>query len=274
MFSELSIETISRFSPVIVALLGATTAAFIYIINQFINVITTNTLDGRFKDKSNQLKLRFWFYTIGILMGTLVYIIYSFLLYPALHEYRNSILFISNAVIWFLLFVYFIITLIPIKPFKRLIKTNLHLKVFIFHILTSILLIFSISCEYIISKQYLAFFLNIPLLSFVFSVLYFFTLHKITTARNAKYEYDIQPISEETFNSVENLKYDYQMDENRLVFYKELDSNEKLFYVYDSSSKLYMKCKKSIKIEVTSELSKTPKTRGTRITINIERNSN
>ena len=148
-----------------------------------------------------------------------------------------------NAIIWFLLFIYFIITLIPIKPFKSIIKTNWHLKVFIFHILTSILLIFSISCEYIINKQYLAFFLDIPLLAFVFSLLYFFILHKITTARNTKYEYDIQPISEETFKSVANLKYDYQMDENRLVFYKELDSNEKLFYVYDSSSKLYMECK-------------------------------
>ena len=80
-------------------------------------------------------------------------------------------------------------------------------------------------------------------MAFVFSLLYFFILHKITTARNTKYEYDIQPISEETFKSVANLKYDYQMDENRLVFYKELDSNEKLFYVYDSSSKLYMECK-------------------------------
>ncbi|EJS11812.1 hypothetical protein IKS_05157 [Bacillus cereus VDM062] len=274
MFSGLSIETISKFSPVIVTLLGATTAAFIYIINQFINVATTNALDGRFKDKSNQFKLKFWSYTIGILMGTLVYIIYSFLLYPALHEYRNSILFTLNAIIWFLLFVYFIITLIPIKPFKSIIKTNWHLKVFIFHILTSILLIFSISCEYIINKQYLAFFLDIPLLAFVFSVLYFLTLHKITNARNAKYEYDIQPISEETFNLVENLKYDYQMDENRLVFYKELDSNEKLFYVYDSSSKLYMECKKLEETEITAEQPKTPKTRGTRITINIERNSN
>ncbi|MGO5009299.1 hypothetical protein [Bacillus wiedmannii] len=272
MFSELSIETISKFSPVIVALLGATTAAFIYIINQFINVATTNALDGRFKDKSNQLKLKFWSYTIGILIGTLVYIIYSFLLYPALHEYHNSILFILNAIIWFLLFVYFLITLIPIKPFKRIIKTNLHLKGFIFHVLTSILLIFSISCEYIISKQYLAFFLNIPLLAFLFSVLYFFTLHKITTARNAKYEYDIQPISEETFNSVANLKYDYQMDENRLVFYEEIESNEKLFYVYDSSSKLYMRCKKLVETEVTPE--QHPTTRRTSITINIERNSN
>ncbi|MFB5576636.1 hypothetical protein [Bacillus cereus] len=272
MFNELSIETISKFSPVIVALLGATTAAFIYIINQFINVATTNALDGRFKDKSNQLKLKFWSYTIGILMGTLVYIIYSFFLYPALHEYRNSIFFTLNAIIWFLLFVYFIITLIPIKPFKNIIKTNWHLKLFIFHILTSILLIFSISCEYIINKQYLAFFLDIPLLAFVFSVLYFLTLHRITNARTAKYEYDIEHISEETFNSVANLKYDYQMDENRLVFYEKLESNEKLFYVYDSSSKLYMKCKKLVETEVTPE--QAPKPRRTSITINIERNSN
>ncbi|HHT7180732.1 TPA: hypothetical protein ACTZ5A_005456 [Bacillus cereus] len=272
MFNELSIETISKFSPVIVALLGATTAAFIYIINQFINVATTNALDGRFKDKSNQLKLKFWSFTISILIGTLVYIIYSFLLYPALHEYRNSILFTLNAIIWFFLFIYFIVTLIPIKPFKRVIKTNWHLKGFIFHILTSIFLIFSISCEYIINKQYSAFLLSIPLLSFVFSILYFFTLHKITTARNAKYEYDIQPISEETFKSVANLKYDYQMDEHRSVFYKELNSNEKLFYVYDSSSKLYMECKKLTETEVTQE--QTSKPRRTSITINIERNSN
>lgn len=102
MFSDLSIETISEFSPVIVALLGATTATFIYIINQFINVLTTNALDERFKDKSNQFKLQFWFYTIGILMWTIVNFIYSFLLYPALHEYLNSSLFLLNSIIYFL----------------------------------------------------------------------------------------------------------------------------------------------------------------------------
>ncbi len=102
--------------------------------------------------------------------------------------------------------------------------------------------------------------------------MYFFTLHKIITARTTGY--DIQPISEDTFNLVNNLKYDYQMDENRLVFYEELKSNEKLFYVYNSSSEIYMKCKKIIKTEVTPEQSKPPKTRGTRITINIGRNSN
>ncbi|MDA1913644.1 hypothetical protein ACUXG3_004365 [Bacillus thuringiensis] len=273
MFSELSIETISKFSPVIVALLGAITAAFIYIINQFINVITTSPLDNYFKDKSNQFKLKFWFYTIGILMGTIVYFIYGILLYPALHEYRNSSLFILNALICFSLFIYFSITLIPIKLFKRIIKTKWHFNLFIFHVLTSILFFSSASWEYIVNEKYLDFLWNMPLVAFLFSLFYFFTLHKITTAKATKYEYDICPITEETFREIDNLKYDYQMDENRLVFYNELESSEKIFYVYDSSSKLYMECKKLVKTEITSEPKKVPKNRRTKITINIEKNS-
>ncbi|MCP9277393.1 MULTISPECIES: hypothetical protein [Bacillus cereus group] len=274
MFSGLSIETISKFSPVIVALLGAATATFIYITNQFINVRTTNALDERFKDKSNQFKLKFWFYTIGILMWTSVYFIYSLLLYPGLHEYRNSFLFLLNAIICLSLFVYFLITLIPIKPLKELIKSKWHFNLLIFHMFTSILFFFSASSEYIVNEKYLAFLRNMPLVAFLFSLFYFFTLHKITTAKAAKYEYDIHPITEGTFKEVDNLKFDYQMDENRLVFYKELEPDDKIFYVYDSSSKLYMQCKKIVKTEITAEQPKTPKTRGTRITINIERNSN
>ncbi|MGQ4672223.1 hypothetical protein ACUIJ5_30525 (plasmid) [Bacillus toyonensis] len=71
MLAELTPETISKFSPVIAIVITLITGAFMYICGQFINVVTTNALDGRFKDKSNQVKLKFWFYATGILLVTI-----------------------------------------------------------------------------------------------------------------------------------------------------------------------------------------------------------
>ncbi|PGC78829.1 hypothetical protein COM28_19445, partial [Bacillus toyonensis] len=60
-------------------------------------------------------------------------------------------------------------------------------------------------------------------------------------------------------------------DENRVVFYTG-EGEEKTYYVYDSSSKLYMKCIKLSEMDINIEQLKTSSTNETNTTDYVENN--
>lgn len=271
MLAELTPETISKFSPVIAIVITLITGAFMYICGQFINVVTTNALDERFKDKSNQVKLKFWFYATGILLVTIFYLLYAILLYQSLHEYLHSFALLLNVIICFFMFIYFAITLLPIKLFQKIIKMKWHFILFLIHIISSVLMVSSLSYEYLEKDNYLNFLWNTGTIAFILSIFHFSMLIKFNREKNQKFKYDIKIINEEEFKNTKNLKFDYQMDENRVVFYTgELE--EKTYYVYDSSSKLYMKCIKLSGTGINIEQLKTSSISKTNTTSRVENN--
>ncbi len=74
MYNGFSIDTIGKFSAIIVPfVLGA----LVYGSNQLISIVTTKPLDRQLKDTFNQAKLKLWFYTISIVFGVIVYLIYA-----------------------------------------------------------------------------------------------------------------------------------------------------------------------------------------------------
>ncbi|MCT6901723.1 MAG: hypothetical protein M3Z48_00655 [Lactobacillus sp.] len=271
MFAGLTIETISKFSPIIAIIITLVTGAFMYICGQFINVVTTNALDGRFKDKSNQVKLKFWFYATGILLGTIFYLIYAIVLYQCLHGYLYSFALLLNVIVCFFMFIYFIITLLPIKLFQKIIKTKWHFILFLIHIISSVLMVASLSYEYLEKDNYLNFLWNTGTIAFLLSIFHFPMLIKSNSEKKQKFKYDIFPITEEEFKDIKNLKFDYQMDENRIVFYTG-ESEEKTSYIYDSSLKLYMKCIKLSGTDINTNQLKTSSTIETNNTGHVENN--
>ncbi|WP_243526673.1 hypothetical protein [Bacillus pseudomycoides] len=132
------------------------------------------------------------------------------------------------------------------KKLDNLKKTKLHFKLFIFNVITSIVFFFSVSCEYLDKGEYLNFLWNGIPLAFVLSGLYFFMLNKLTNATTPQINYDIQPITEDDFKEIKNLKYEYSMDEKRIVFVPKEQSEKQIRYVYDFSSKVYLKCTEQV----------------------------
>ncbi|WP_257130649.1 hypothetical protein [Bacillus thuringiensis] len=133
------------------------------------------------------------------------------------------------------------------------------------------LMVSSLSYEYLEKGNYLNFLWNTGTIAFTLSVFHFPMLIKFKIEKNRKFKYDIQIINEEEFKNIENLKFDYQMDENRVVFYTE-EGEEKTNYVYDSSSKLYMKCIKLSEMDINIEQLKTSSTSETNTTGQVEKN--
>ncbi|PGL58484.1 hypothetical protein [Bacillus cereus] len=238
MFSGLSIDTIGKFSAIIIAFIGA----LVYGSNQFISIVTTKPLDRQLKDTFNQARLKLWFYAIGIIFGVIVYLLYAIIFYQSLYDYHKHSFFLWNAGIWFILFVYFSVIVIWKKKLENIKKTKLHFRLLIFNVLTSSIFFFSVSCEYLENKKYLNFLWNGIPLAFLLSCLYFLMLHKLTIATTPQIQYDIQLIQEDEFKKIKNLKYEYSMDEKRLVFVAKERSGKQIRYVCDFSSKVYMKC--------------------------------
>ncbi|PFZ89039.1 hypothetical protein COL78_28735 [Bacillus wiedmannii] len=142
---------------------------------------------------------------------------------------------------------------------------------FLIHIISSVLMVSSLSYEYLEKDNYLNFLWNTGTIAFILSIFHFSMLIKFNREKNQKYKYDIQLITEEEFKNTENLILDYQMDENRVVFYTgELE--EKTYYVYDSSSKLYMKCIKLSETGINIEQLKTLSISETNTTSQVENN--
>ncbi|MGQ4672224.1 hypothetical protein ACUIJ5_30530 (plasmid) [Bacillus toyonensis] len=169
------------------------------------------------------------------------------------------------------MFIYFAITLLPIKLFKKIIQTKLHFILFLIHIISCMLMVSSLSYEYLEKGNYLNFLWNTGTIVFILSVFHFPMLIKFKSEKNRKFKYDIQIINEEEFEKLENIKFDYQMDENRVVFYTG-EGEEKTYYVYDSSSKLYMKCIKLSETDINIEQLKTSITSETNTTDQVENN--
>ncbi len=103
MFSGLSIDTLGKCSAIIIAFVGA----LVYGSNQFISIVTTKPLDKQLKDPFTQARLNLWFYVIGIILGTIVYLLYAIILYQAIGKYYKHSFFIWNAFVWFILFYIF-----------------------------------------------------------------------------------------------------------------------------------------------------------------------
>ncbi|MGG0236543.1 hypothetical protein [Bacillus tropicus] len=242
MFNGFSIDTIGKFSTIIIAFLGA----LVYGSNQFISIVTTKPLDRQLKDTFNQTKLKLWFYTIGIIFGTLVYLLYAVIFYQSLYDYHNHSFFLWNAGIWFILLLYFSVIVLWTKKLKNIKKTKLHFQLLTFNVITSIVFFFSASCEYLDKGQYLNFLWNGIPLAFLLSCLYFFMLNKLTIATTPQVNYAIQPITEDDFKKIKNLKYEYSMDEKRLVFVPKEQSEKQIRYVCDFSSKVYLKCTEQV----------------------------
>ncbi|PEY40943.1 hypothetical protein CN354_07910 [Bacillus cereus] len=242
MFNGFSIDTIGKFSTIIIAFIGA----LIYGSNQLISIVTTKPLDRQLKDTFNQAKLKLWSYTIGIIFGVIVYILYAIIFYQSLYDYHKHSFFLWNAGIWFILFLYFSVIVMWKKKLDNIKKTKLHFKLFIFNVISSIVFFFSVSCEYLDKGEYLNFLWNSIPLAFLLSCLYFFMLNKLTIATTPQINYDIQPITEDDFKKIENLKYEYSMDEKRLVFVPKEQSEKQIRYVCDFSSKVYLKCTEQV----------------------------
>ncbi|EPC8408890.1 hypothetical protein ACR3AM_003161 [Bacillus thuringiensis] len=133
------------------------------------------------------------------------------------------------------------------------------------------LMVSSLSYEYLEKDNYLNFLWNTGTIAFILSIFHFSMLIKFNREKNQKFKYDIQIINEEEFKNTENLKFDYQMDENRVVFYTgELEG--KTYYVYDSSTKLYMKCIKLSVTDINIEQLKSSSISDTNTTSQVENN--
>ncbi|KAA0780492.1 hypothetical protein [Bacillus sp. BPN334] len=242
MFSGLSIDTLGKCSAIIIAFVGA----LVYGSNQFISIVTTKPLDKQLKDPFTQARLNLWFYVIGIICGAIVYLLYAIILYQAIGKYYKHSFFIWNAFVWFILFIYFTITSIRAKKLQNIRNKSLHFKILVFNVITSIIFFFSSSSEYLNKGEYFSYLWNGIPLALLLSCLYFFMLNKIKVATTQQISYDIQPINEDDFKKVKDLKYEYSMDEKRLVFVPRKQSKKQIRYVCDFSSKVYLKCTEQI----------------------------
>lgn len=206
MFDGISIETISKFSPVIVAIIGAVTGAFIYASNQFIYIMTTNSLDRQFRDRSNQAKLQFWFYTIGIFFVTIFYLLYTAILYQNLHGYSHHISFLWNIIIWSISMTCFMIVFYMQKKFNKYISKRWNVKFLLLHYLSLMLVFFGSACKHLEKQNYADYIVQGGALAFLLSFVYFCLLRAQIIAINRQIDYDIQLITEDTFKKIKKLK--------------------------------------------------------------------
>ncbi|AJH17899.1 MULTISPECIES: hypothetical protein [Bacillus cereus group] len=270
MFDGISIEIISKFSPVIVAIMGIITGVFMYTSNQFIYIMTTNSLDKQFRDRSNQAKLQFWFYIIGIFFVTIFYLLYTAIIYQNLYGYSHRISFLWNIIVWFISFSCFIVVFYMQKKFNKFINKRWHVKFFLLHCTSIMLVFFFATCKHLEKQNYADYIVQGGALAFLLSFFYFCLLRAQIIAINRQVDYDIQLLTDDTFRKIKNLKYEYSMDEKRMVFSTVEESKEKVKYVCDFSSKVYMKCTKIIKKDITAVQSPLSNNTDIKIVNNIE----